>query len=793
MKSLKRNIAFILALSVCFSWETAVCGRYSENAVVAFAEEEKVSGDWSYIVYDKIEGICDTPCVELTGYNPVLSYDSVDIPAEINKYPVVSISGEIFKERKCSYIYIPSSIKRFGEGFEESVVKADSVVIDYKFNFVNHRVGESDSLSTEEHIMNGMELTYIYNEEEKEEEKKEENIEIPATVAGIPVTALGDWVFSENKKIKSVKIPDTVRYFGTYVFSKSSLQSVNIPESLKVIPSNTFAECKNLKSVTFHDNLLVANNAFKGTDITVPENVYLSESTVFVNDSYGIINKKSGYFDMSVTYNKDTNAYEAEAMSYDADSVSGTNAEVVIPDYFLDIPITKVNEHFWDKCNATGIELSAVTFPSGVTEIWNLGLKNPEALKSVNIKGQNVSIYSGAFRGSGIEEIVLNGSCTLQSDAFAECRNLKRVEFTGKSPTVKTGNNAFRKCTALEKIVFPDNVDLEMNIDSLGYCTSLKELVLNGKIKVNSNACRGCDSLEKITLSGDVEVFLNSFANNYALTDIIIDTEKIIEGSAFNGCDSLTNINSVPVFDTETKSFRPETADFVMKNFNGADNVGFINLYIQAETDKFIDQYIDDSMNDMQKIKTVHDWVCSNVIYDYETTRQPKNHNDASVFMNDSSVCEGYARCYNIILNAAGIETYYVMSENHTWNIVKIGGHYFHTDTTWDDGEEISHGWFLKSDDEMKAETSSHGSWKLNMPSPLHSFQGEELPVCEYSMGDMNTDGEVNIADLVAMNKYIVGKSSINGNDIVLSDLNYDGVTDVFDMVCMRKIVAGIK
>ena len=97
LKSLKRNIAFILALSVCFSGGKAVCGYYSENAVVACAEKEKISGDWSYIVYDKIDGVCDTPCAELTGYNPEIYSNAVDIPSEIDKYPVVSISGEVFK------------------------------------------------------------------------------------------------------------------------------------------------------------------------------------------------------------------------------------------------------------------------------------------------------------------------------------------------------------------------------------------------------------------------------------------------------------------------------------------------------------------------------------------------------------------------------------------------------------------------------------------------------------------------------------------------------------------------
>ncbi|MDE7137997.1 MAG: leucine-rich repeat protein, partial [Ruminococcus sp.] len=622
---------------------------------------------------------------------------------------------------------------------------------------------------------------------------KETDIEIPETVAGIPVTAVYGMTFQDNEYIKSVKIPDTVECFGYGVFRNSSLESVNIPKAMRVVPGGTFSGCSNLKSVEFHENLIISNNAFSDIDFNLPDNINLAENSA--SDSYSNIITRSGSFKVFVSYNETTNTYEAEIMSYAPNTVSGETEDVVIPEYFMDIPVNKVNEGFWKECNEAGIDLSSITFPSGVTNIYNFNLNNPEALKYLTINGSNIDIQKGAFRNTGIEEIILDGSCILGSDVFTGCKNLKRVEFTGNSPTVKIGQNTFRDCTALEEIVFPDNLDLEMSIDSLGYCTSLKELTLNGKIKVNSNACRGCDSLEKITLSGDVVLYSNSFAQNHSLTDIIIDTSKEIEGSAFNNCDNLVNINSVPVFDTKTKSFRPETADFIMKNFNGSDNVGFINLYIQAETDKFIDEYIDSSMNDMQKIKAVHDWVCNNVRYDYETTRQPKNHNDASVFMNDASVCEGYGRCYNILLNAVGIETYYVISENHAWNVIKLGSHYFHSDTTWDDGneEEISYDWFLKSDAEMKAETSSHGSWKSFVPSVLHSFQGEELPVCDYGMGDINTDGSVNIADLVEMNKYILGKSSVSRDDIILADLNYDGITDVFDMVCMRKIVAGVK
>ncbi|MDE5621225.1 MAG: leucine-rich repeat domain-containing protein, partial [Ruminococcus sp.] len=463
MKSLKRNIAYILVLASCFSEVTAVCGHYSEISVVAHAEEEKVSGDWSYVVYDSIDGICDTPCVELTEYHPRLYGGSADIPAEIENYPVVSIAGEVFNGGGFYNMYIPSSIKRFGEGFEQSIIKSDIIMIDYKFCFA--------------YTSGGMEL-FSYRSYDKETD-----IEIPETVAGIPVTAVYGMTFQDNEYIKSVKIPDTVECFGYGVFRNSSLESVNIPKAMRVVPGGTFSGCSNLKSVEFHENLIISNNAFSDIDFNLPDNINLAENSA--SDSYSNIITRSGSFKVFVSYNETTNTYEAEIMSYDPNTVSGETEDVVIPEYFMDIPVNKVNEGFWKECNEAGIDLSSITFPSGVTNIYNFNLNNPEALKYLTINGSNIDIQKGAFRNTGIEEIILDGSCILGSDVFTGCKNLKRVEFTGNSPTVKIGQNTFRDCTALEEIVFPDNLDLEMSIDSLGYCTSLKELTLNGKIKVN--------------------------------------------------------------------------------------------------------------------------------------------------------------------------------------------------------------------------------------------------------------------------------------------------------------------
>ena len=107
-------------------------------------------------------------------------------------------------------------------------------------------------------------------------------------------------------------------------------------------------------------------------------------------------------------------------------------------------------------------------------------------------------------------------------------------------------------------------------------------------------------------------------------------------------------------------------------------------------------------------------------------------------------------------------------------------------DTTWDDLDGTSRKWFMKSDDEFRTEGGSHAEWALSEPSPLHEFQGDKLPECRYRMGDVNADGNINTADLVALQKHLHGRSGITKANGVLADVCFDGVTDVLDMVALR-------
>lgn len=51
--------------------------------------------------------------------------------------------------------------------------------------------------------------------------------------------------------------------------------------------------------------------------------------------------------------------------------------------------------------------------------------------------------------------------------------------------------------------------------------------------------------------------------------------------------------------------------------------------------------------------------------------------------------------------------------------------------------------------------------------------------------GDINGDGKISIADLVILQRYLIGKGKVDS----CADINNDGSVDIFDMVAMRKLL----
>lgn len=98
---------------------------------------------------------------------------------------------------------------------------------------------------------------------------KEKTVEIPATVNGCPVVAIGDRAFLDNASLTSVTIPSGVKSIGWFAFSGCvSLTYVSIPDSVAVISYGAFQNCNAKMTVACSANSY-ADQYAKSYGITV--------------------------------------------------------------------------------------------------------------------------------------------------------------------------------------------------------------------------------------------------------------------------------------------------------------------------------------------------------------------------------------------------------------------------------------------------------------------------------------------------------------------------------------------
>ncbi|WP_147566786.1 transglutaminase domain-containing protein [Clostridium tyrobutyricum] len=180
------------------------------------------------------------------------------------------------------------------------------------------------------------------------------------------------------------------------------------------------------------------------------------------------------------------------------------------------------------------------------------------------------------------------------------------------------------------------------------------------------------------------------------------------------------------------------TATITFSYYDTQSNLINKSNQISSKVTEIVNSVTNATMSDYDKELALHDYLVNNCQYDQRVIdgtipdNSDNTYNAYGALINGSAVCQGYADAMYRLLKGVGIEsmsvsgtaTNGVETENHAWNIVKIGGQYYQLDATFDDpsykdgSNHPTHDYFNVTDDLLAQD---------------HTWDRDSYPVCNSS------------------------------------------------------------
>lgn len=433
--------------------------------------------------------------------------------------------------------------------------------------YATYQYTESGSIKT------GVEVT-------KQSTTLQGSITIPSSITSngktYTVTRIGEMAFNNCSKVTKVTLPSTLRTISQYAFTGSGITSIEIPASVTSIASRAFEAAKQLQSVTFSSNgklTTLSDHAFK--DCTALTTVNFGS-----NSSISTIADHAFYNTALTTVTLPANLETIGESAFDG---CKKLALTKLPQYLNTIgknafygceaitaPTIPANVYQIDEGAFYGCTKFAPTFETtdvkvGKNAFYGCAYKTfttPTLFEAAE----------GAFNCPDLTEVIVGssrfatngytgrktGESTLDKVFGSHVQKLKFIysaapgaNWAQNYTALKTlelvncekiGDAAFKGCTNLTGEINTDR--LTIGNDAFAG-TAITYLTITSEGSIGEQAFANCKSLKEVTLN-NTTVQTNAFLNCSNMTGLTLkmpSTSKSIKENAFYGCSGLKTTN----------------------------------------------------------------------------------------------------------------------------------------------------------------------------------------------------------------------------------------------------------
>ncbi|MBQ3003567.1 MAG: leucine-rich repeat domain-containing protein [Clostridia bacterium] len=377
----------------------------------------------------------------------------------------------------------------------------------------------------------------------------EPGVSIPSSIAGYPVTAIGNGAF-RGANFSNLTIPNSVTTIGDGAFASCiNLQMISIPPSVTSLGDGAFEDCIGASTIDVQSGLATLNGAFDGCinvqilDLSETNIIRIDAGSVFLNlvDVYlpaSLTELNAGWFKenyklWNISIDNGNSKYSVKedcVISADGTLVMATTRVSGIPEGVsaigayafsnragfneVTIPaeITKIDANAFAGCSRlTDIYCEVASKPNGWDDDW-LGdcgatVHWLEDYSDYTYEISNDEVTITGYNGQGgdvvIPETIEGYPVTaIGSNAFSGNKLLISVEIP--EGVISIGDYAFKNCVELESINIPAGVT-GIGEYAFNSCQSLTEITLPDNLTtIKAYTFASCYSLSRVNLPKNI-------------------------------------------------------------------------------------------------------------------------------------------------------------------------------------------------------------------------------------------------------------------------------------------------